>query len=147
PDCEGQLASHVLMRCSLYAAFTTHVDHDTYECYVGGVNVSTNTTTLWADDVGVANKKGGIWHSGGGIMSDGSGRIFVASGNGISPPKGPGGSPPGQLAESVIRLQPQSDGSLKARDFFSPSNAPSLDSSDSDFGAGGPTGGPFGTSN
>jgi hypothetical protein len=93
----------------------------------------------------VSDEKGGIWQSGGGIMSDGSGRIFVASGNGISPPKGPGSNPPGQLAESVIRLQPQSDGSLQPQDFFSPSNAPSLDQSDSDFGAGGPTGLPFGT--
>ena len=143
---QGQRPGLLLMNGWVYAAFASHCDHDSYDGYVAGVNTSTNATTLWADDIGVANKKGGIWHSGGGIMSDGSGRIFVASGNGISPPKGPGSSPPGQLAESVIRLQPQSDGSLKAQDFFSPSNAPSLDSSDSDFGAGGPTGLPFGTS-
>ena len=143
---QGQRAGLLLMNGSVYAAFASHCDHDSYDGYVAGVNTATKATTLWADDIGVANKKGGIWQSGGGIMSDGSGRIFVASGNGISPPKGPGGNPPGQLAESVIRLQPQSDGSLKAQDFFSPSNAPSLDSSDSDFGSGGPTGLPFGTS-
>jgi hypothetical protein len=144
---EGQRAGLLLRNGWVYAAFASHCDHDSYDGYVAGWNVgSPGTTTLWADDIGVANKKGGIWQSGGGVMSDGSGRIFVASGNGISPPKGPGSSPPGQLAESVIRLQPQSDGSLKAQDFFSPSNAPSLDSSDSDFGAGGPTGAPFGTS-
>jgi len=143
---EFQRAGLLLMNGWVYAAFASHCDHDSYDGYVAGVNTSTKATTLWADDIGVANKKGGIWQSGGGIMSDGAGRIFVASGNGISPPKGPGSNPPGQLAESVIRLQPQSDGSLKAQDFFSPSNAPSLDSSDSDFGAGGPTGLPFGTS-
>jgi hypothetical protein len=144
---QGQRASLLLMNGWVYAAFASHCDHGSYDGYVAGWNVgSPGTTTLWADDIGVANKKGGIWQSGGGIMSDGAGRIFVASGNGISPAKGPGSNPPGQLAESVIRLQPQSDGSLKAQDFFSPSNAPSLDSSDSDFGAGGPTGAPFGTS-
>jgi hypothetical protein len=144
---QGQRASLLLMNGWVYAAFASHCDHDSYDGYVAGWNVgSPGTTTLWADDVGTANKKGGIWQSGGGIMSDGSGRIFVASGNGISPAKGPGSNPPAQLAESVIRLQPQSDGSLKAQDFFSPSNAPSLDQSDSDLGSGGPTGLPFGTS-
>jgi outer membrane protein assembly factor BamB len=143
---QGQRAGLLLLNGSVYAAFASHCDHDSYDGYVAGVNLSTHATTLWADDVGTANKKGGIWQSGGGIMSDGAGRIFVASGNGISPAKGPGNKPPAQLAESVIRLQPQSDGSLKAQDFFSPSNAPSLDQSDSDFGAGGPTGAPFGTS-
>jgi hypothetical protein len=143
---QGQRPGLLLMNGWVYAGFASHCDHGSYTGYVAAINVSTSATTLWADENGVSDEKGGIWHSGGGIMSDGAGRMFVASGNGISPPKGPGNNPPGQLAESVIRLQPQSDGSLKPQDFFSPSNAPSLDSSDSDFGAGGPTGLPFGTS-
>jgi outer membrane protein assembly factor BamB len=143
---EGQRAGLLLMNGSVYASFASHCDHNSYNGYVAGVNLSTNATTLWADESGVSNEKGGIWQSGGGLLSDGPGRIFVATGNGISPAKSPGSKPPGQLAESVIRLQPQSDGSLKAQDFFSPSNAPSLDSSDSDFGSGGPVGAPFGTS-
>src|SRR5712691_7065961 len=72
PVVEGQRASLLLMNGSVYAAFASHCDHDSYEGYVGGVNISTNATTLWADDVGVANKKGGIWQSGSGVMSDGS---------------------------------------------------------------------------
>jgi hypothetical protein len=143
---EGQRASLLLMNGSVYAAFASHCDHSSYNGYVAGVNLSTKATTLWADESGVSNEKGGIWQSGGGIMSDGPGRIFVTSGNGISPPKGPGNKPPGQLAESVIRLAPDpATGVLAPQDFFSPSNAPSLDSSDSDFGSGGPTGLPFGT--
>ena len=78
-------------------------------------------------------------------MSDGPDRIFFTSGNGISPAKAPGNKPPGQLAESVVRLQPQSDGTLPAQDFFSPANAPKLDAGDTDFGSGGPVGLPFGT--
>jgi Abnormal spindle-like microcephaly-assoc'd, ASPM-SPD-2-Hydin/PQQ-like domain len=144
---QDQRPGLLLMNGWVYAAFASHCDHQSYDGYVGGWNVgSPGTTTLWADDVGVANKKGGIWQSGAGLMSDGSGRIFLTSGNGISPGKGPGSSPPAQLAESVIRLGVNSDGSLKAEDFFSPSNAPSLDASDVDFGSGGPTGLPFGTS-
>jgi outer membrane protein assembly factor BamB len=143
---EGQRASLLLMNGWVYAAFASHCDHGSYNGYVAGVNTSTNATTLWADESGVSNEKGGIWQSGGGVMSDGSGRIFVTSGNGISPPNGAGNKPPGQLAESVIRLSVGSDGTLSAQDFFSPSNAPHLDSSDADFGSGGPTGLPFGTS-
>ena len=132
---EGQRAGLLLMNGWVYAAFASHCDHDSYDGYVAGWNVgSPGTTTLWADDVGVANKKGGIWQSGSGVMSDGSGRIFVASGNGISPAKGPGNKPPAQLAESAIRLSVGSSGTLSAKDFFSPSNAPSLDGSDTDFG-------------
>ena len=142
---QGQRPGLLLMNGWVYAGFASHCDHGSYTGYVAGVNLSTNATTLWADENGVSNEKGGIWQSGGGIMSDGSGRIFVTSGNGISPAGGPGNQPPGQLAESVIRLQPQSDGSLKPQDFFSPRNAPSLDASDTDFGGGGPTGLPFGT--
>jgi hypothetical protein len=144
---EDQRPGLLLMNGWVYAAFASHCDHQSYDGYVGGWKVgSPGTTTLWADDVGVANKKGGIWQSGAGLMSDGSGRILLTSGNGISPARGPGSNPPAQLAESVIRLGVNSDGSLKAEDFFSPSNAPSLDASDVDFGSGGPTGLPFGTS-
>jgi hypothetical protein len=135
----------LLMNGWVYTAFASHCDHGSYNGYVAGVNVSTNATTLWADESGVSNEMGGIWQSGGGVMSDGAGRIFVATGNGISPGKAPGNNPPGQLAESVVRLAQNSDGSLTAKDFFSPGNAPSLDASDTDYGGGGPTGLPFGT--
>ncbi len=52
-------------------------------------------TTLWTDEAGVSDDQAGIWQSGGGLMSDGPGRIFFTSGNGISPAKGPGNEPPG----------------------------------------------------
>ena len=143
---EGQRSGLLLMNGWVYATFGSHCDNGSYNGYVAGVNTATNATTLWADESGVSNEKGGIWQTGGGVMSDGPGRIFVTSGNGISPPKGPGSKPPGQLAESVIRLSVGSNGTLSPQDFFSPSNAPSLDAGDTDFGSGGPGGAPFGTS-
>ena len=75
----------------------------------------------------------------------GHGGSRLISGNGVSPPPGPGTSPPGDLAESVVRLAVRPGGSLAAQDFFSPENAPALDSRDIDFGSGGPVGLPFGT--
>ena len=147
---QNQRAGLLLMNGWVYAAFASHCDHGSYAGYVAGWNVgsaaSTAKTTLWTDEADVSDEKGGIWQSGGGIMSDGPGRIFVTSGNGISPAPGPGNKPPGELAESVIRLAVNNTtGALSARDFFSPRNAPSLDASDIDYGSGGPTGLPFGT--
>jgi hypothetical protein len=144
---EGQRASLLLLNGWVYAAFASHCDHSPYTGYVAGVDVAQRplTTTLWSDEGSLTNDKGGIWQSGGGLMSDGTGRIFFTSGNGVSPGKGPGNNPPGALAESVVRLGVASDGTLSAQDFFSPSNAPTLDAGDHDEGAGGPVGLPFGT--
>jgi len=108
PLLQNQRPGLLLMNGWVYAAFASYCDHGSYAGYVGGFNVgsatSTAKTTLWTDEADVSNEKGGIWQSGGGIMSDGSGRMFVTSGNGISPAPGPGNKPPGELAESVIRL-------------------------------------------
>jgi hypothetical protein len=146
PIVQDQRPGLLLMNGWVYGAFASHCDHGSYDGYVAGFKVgSPGTTTLWADDVGTSNKKGGIWQSGAGIMSDGSGRLFFATGNGISPAGGPGNKPPAQLAESVVRLAVNSDGSLTAKDFFSPQNAPTLDASDTDLGGGGATALPFGT--
>ncbi|HEX9035328.1 MAG TPA: choice-of-anchor D domain-containing protein [Streptosporangiaceae bacterium] len=141
----------LLIGGSVYAAFGSHCDFEPYAGYVVGVGGANATRpraeTMWSDEAGLTDTQAGIWQSGGGLMSDGPGRIFLATGNGISPAPGPGSRPPGQLAESVVRLAVQGDGSLVARDFFSPANAPYLDEQavDGDLGSGAPVGLPFGT--
>jgi hypothetical protein len=125
---------------SVWAAFASHCDFKPYGGYVMRVVPSTGAFTIWSDESGTTYNQAGIWQGGSGIMQDPSGRVFVASGNGVSPSKGPGNSPPGQLAESVIQMSVNSDGTLKASQFFSPSNAPSLDAADTDYGGGGPVG-------
>ncbi|MET8536262.1 choice-of-anchor D domain-containing protein [Streptomyces sp. NPDC005065] len=128
----------LLMGGSVYAAFASHCDNGPYVGYVLGVNTTTRKTTLWASEDSSANGMAGIWMSGGGLVSDGPGRILLSTGNGVSPAPGPGSKPPGQLAESVVRLGVNSDGTMSAQDFFSPSNAPILDQNDTDFGSGAP---------
>jgi hypothetical protein len=146
PQYQGQRTGALLLGGWVYGAFASHCDKQPYAGYVAGVNISTNKFTLWTDESGVTYNQAGIWQSGGGLMSDGSGRIFFTSGNGVSPGKGAGTSPHGQLAESVVRIAPNaSTGALSAKDFFSPANAPTLDAGDTDFGAGGPIAIPFGT--
>lgn len=143
---ELQRPGLLLMNGWVYAAFGSHCDHTPYVGYVTAVNPATGVVRLWSDESGVGGSAAGIWQSGGGLMSDGPGRIFFTSGNGVSPPPGPGTSPPDQLAESVVRLAAGPNGTLSAQDFFSPANAPVLDAGDVDLGSGGVTGLPFGTS-
>ncbi|HEY1344997.1 MAG TPA: choice-of-anchor D domain-containing protein, partial [Streptosporangiaceae bacterium] len=146
PQYQGQRTGALLLGGWVYGAFASHCDKQPYAGYVAGVNLSSGAFTLWTDESGVTYNEAGIWQSGGGMMSDGPGRIFFTSGNGVSPSVRAGSSPGGQLAESVVRLGVNASGSLAAQDFFSPANAPSLDAADTDFGAGGPVGVPFGTS-
>jgi outer membrane protein assembly factor BamB len=130
-----------------YGAFASFCDQKPYVGYVARVSLPGGSVSLWSDESGAITNQAGIWQSGGGIMSDGSGSLFVASGNGVSPAAGPGKTPPGQLAESVIHLSVDSGtGVMTPQDFFSPANAPSLDAADTDYGSGGPVGLPFGTS-
>ncbi|HEY6275558.1 MAG TPA: hypothetical protein VIX86_04430 [Streptosporangiaceae bacterium] len=130
---------------SLWAAFGSHCDHKPYAGYVARVVPSTGAFTLWTDEAALTNDQAGIWQGGGGVVQDPQGNIFVTSGNGVSPTKT--NTPPAQLAESVIHLTYDSGtGHIKAVDFFSPANAPSLDAADTDFGSGGSVALPFGTS-
>ncbi|MER6098512.1 choice-of-anchor D domain-containing protein [Streptomyces sp. NPDC001728] len=149
PYTAAQRPGLLLMGGSVYAAFASHCDRGPYVGYVLGVSTTTRRTTLWATEDSSANGMAGIWMSGGGLVSDGPGRILFSTGNGVSPAPGPGNRPPGQLAESVVRLGVNSDGTMSAQDFFSPSDAPLLDQNDTDLGSGGPVALPgpaFGTS-
>jgi len=138
PASQGQRPGLLLLGGVVYAAFGSHCDFGTYRGYVAGVSTAGKQTALWSDETGAGNNGGGIWGGGGGLTSDGAGQIILATGNGVSPAAGPGNAPPGNLAESVVRLAVQSNGSLAATDFFSPSDAPTMDTNDTDLGSGGP---------
>ncbi|GAA5194116.1 hypothetical protein GCM10023322_57720 [Rugosimonospora acidiphila] len=128
----------LLMGGVVYLGFGSHCGYGSYVGWVAGINTNTRAINMWADETGPSSKKAGIWQGGGGLVSDGPGRIFLTSGNGVTAPDGPGASPPGQLSESVVRLGVAADGTLSARDYFSPSNADEMDTNDQDLGAGGP---------
>jgi hypothetical protein len=128
---------------SVMGEFASHCDNKPYTGYVMRVVPATGAFSIWSDESGTTYNQAGIWMGGSGAMLDPQGRIFVTSGNGVSPSKGPGSKPPGQLAESVIDMKVNSSGSLSPTDFFSPANAPSLDASDTDYGGGGPVGARF----
>jgi hypothetical protein len=135
----NQRAGLLLLGGSVYFATASHCDIGPYVGWVGGINLTgTPHVSLWSSESGSSTNEAGIWQSGGGLVSDGPGRIFLATGNGVSPPPGPGSNPPGMLAESVVRLGVAADGTLSAKDFFSPANNAVLDQNDADLGSGGP---------
>ncbi|MFD7371149.1 Ig-like domain-containing protein [Streptomyces mirabilis] len=146
---EQQRPGLLLMDGVVYAGFGGHCDAWPYRGYVVGVSTTGHSiTSMWATATGAGTGGAGIWQSGGGLVSDGSGRIFFSTGNGISPAPGPGKTVQGTLAESVVRLQVGADNTLGTADFFSPSDASTLDLNDQDISSGAPMALPdgFGTS-
>ncbi|HET9953934.1 MAG TPA: choice-of-anchor D domain-containing protein [Polyangiaceae bacterium] len=138
----------LLLGGKVYAAFGGHCDAPDWQGWVVGVSTDGSSQTRW-----VANTSGngaGIWQSGGGIMSDGAGRMFVSTGNGEAPVGPILGSQAGSmsgLGEAIVRLDVQTNGSLRAGDFFAPYDAQELDGWDADFASGAPVALPdsFGT--
>ncbi|MFC8514242.1 choice-of-anchor D domain-containing protein [Streptomyces sp. NPDC057257] len=146
---EQQRPGLLLMDGVVYAGFGAHCDAWPYRGYVVGVSTTAHSiTSMWATATGAGTGGAGIWQAGGGLVSDGSGRIFFSTGNGISPAPGPGTTVQGTLAESVVRLQVGDDNALSTADFFSPSDAATLDLNDQDISSGAPMALPdgFGTS-
>ncbi|MEU6238629.1 PQQ-binding-like beta-propeller repeat protein [Kitasatospora sp. NPDC047058] len=147
-DTSAQRAGLLLLDGAVYFGFASDCGTGTYVGHVAGVNTTSRKLTLWSTESGSKSQNGGVWMSGGGLVSDGAGRIFIATGNGAgtgsSPAKGPGNKPQGHFADSVVRLGVNSDGSLAPKDFFSPSNNRDLDHNDLDLGSGGPAALPTG---
>lgn len=142
---ELQRPALLLLGGWVYAAFGARCEGSlAYRGYMVGVNTSSRALTMWTSEA-LTTGGASIWQSGTGPMSDGRGRIFFATGNGISPAPGPGTAPRGALAESVVGLAVQPGGRLVARDFFSPADAPALDTYDLELGSAGPAALPFGT--
>jgi outer membrane protein assembly factor BamB len=149
PTHELQRPGLLLMDGVVYAAFGGHCDNPPWQGWIVGVSTSGQVKSKWVALDGTKHSGAGIWQSGGGLVSDGPGRIFAATGNGGTPPAPTAGTtPPANLGESLVRLQVQPDESLQAADFFAPYDAATLDTWDADFASGGPVAFPdahFGT--
>ncbi len=149
---EMQRPGLLLLNGEIYIAFASDCDITPYRGIVASVNTSTRAVSMWSDESGSGtdeNSQAGIWQSGAGLVSDIPGRIILTTGNGVSPTPAASNHPPATLSESIIGLTVGSGGALTPTQFFSPSNAPTLDQNDEDLGSGGPIALPteyFGTS-
>ncbi len=139
---EAQRPGLLLLEGVVYIAFASDCDITPYRGIVVGVNAASGAiTTMWSDESGAGtdeNSQGGIWQSGGGLVSNEPGRIILTTGNGVSPSPAPSDEPPATLSESVVGLRVGEGGRLEPTQFFAPSNAPTLDQNDEDLGSGGP---------
>jgi uncharacterized repeat protein (TIGR02543 family) len=135
PTKELQRTALLLMDGDVYAGFAGHCDSRPYHGWIAGVSTSGQQKTLWAS---TPLDGGGIWQSGGGLASDGTGQILFATGNSFtSSPLTPTATPPEDLGNSVVRLQVGTSGEAEATDFFAPWNREELDEGDRDLGSGG----------
>ncbi len=141
---ELQRPGLLLMNGVVYAGFSGHCDHKPFYGWVVGVSTTAAAVSaLWSDEVSPGavaadGPGGGVWQSGGGLVSDVSGDILLSTGNGTPPPTGPGTVDNGALGQSLVRLRVQADGTLKAVDHFAPYDASVLNQTDSDVGSGAP---------
>jgi hypothetical protein len=139
PKTQLQRPGLLLMGGVVYAAFGSDCDTVPWQGWVFGVSTEGAIKARWVADE--SGSGAGIWQSGAGITSDGPGTMLVSTGNGGAPSTPtPGDKPPANLGESIVRLDVQPNGSLKAVDFFAPYNATYLDTWDADFASGGVTG-------
>ena len=132
----------LLMDGVVYAGFGGHCDAGDYRGWVVGLTLDGKIRGMFSTELG-EETGGGIWQSGGGLVSDGPGRIYFVTGNSFYEAKdgsAPQAAPDGHLGQSAVRLQVQPDGTLRAADFFAPYNRETLDLADTDFGSGAPVG-------
>jgi hypothetical protein len=146
----------------IYAGFGGLCDISPFFGWVVGVRADNGTLdSSWATPTATGARGAGIWMAGGGLVSDGPGRVFFSTGNGFDAPgstadyvplaRASAGQPPPNLSSSVVRLGVLGDGQLRASSFFTPCDAWRLGGStsrDLDISAGGVVALPstFGTS-
>jgi len=117
---------------SVFIAWASHGDNGAYHGWVISYDAANIAQQTGAWTVTPNGAKAGIWMSGGGLSTDGTGNIFGASGNGDFDANS-GGS---NYGDSLFKLNLNSSG-LSLSDWFTPSDQADLDGSDSDFGVGG----------
>ena len=129
---ENQRAALLLSGNIISIAFGSYCDITPYQGWVLAVDATTlDAAGQFNSAPNAAAGKGGIWQSGGGPAADGSGNVFVVTGDGPFDADTGGNS----YGDSVLRL---TNGALAVADYFTPYNQQSMGETDSDLGSGGP---------
>jgi hypothetical protein len=141
---KNQRRGLLLLNGYVYIGFAAHGDNGPWHGWI----LSYNAATLAQAGVWCTSPNGiggGLWGAGSGLAADtmGTGRIFVATGNGdfpvssnVVPNPAPAPSSSVDFGDSMVQLT-ASAGQITPTDYFTPYNSASLDAADTDLGSGG----------
>ena len=129
--------SLLLLNGQVYFGYASYGDHGLYHGWLFAYDASTlRRTGIYNSTPG--GREGGVWESGAGLAADtviGSGRIFLATGNGTFDAKAPFTNNQ-DYGESVIALT-VNNGAMEVTDAWTPFDLTTLNSGDLDQGSGG----------
>ena len=116
---------------TVYLAFGSHGDHNTYQGWIMGYDSATLTQKfVWSStDPLNGNNQGSIWQSGNGVAADSAGNVYVETANGTFDADIGGKN----YSNSVVKLN-SAGGVL---DFFTPLDQSTLNANDIDLGSSG----------
>jgi len=114
---------------TLYVAFGSHGDHNSYQGWLMGYDAATLTQKFaWSStDPTSGNNQGAIWQSGGGPSADAAGNVYVETANGDFNVNSGGTN----YSDSVVKLSAAG----APLDYFTPFNESALSMDDVDLGS------------
>jgi hypothetical protein len=115
----------------VYVTWASHEDASPYHGWVIGYNATNVQQQLQLFNATPNGSDGGIWMSGAAPAADANNNLFLATGNGTFDANTGGAD----YGDSMLRFATTT--SLSVSDYFTPLNQASLNSNDSDLGAGG----------
>jgi hypothetical protein len=128
---ELQRPALLLSNGVVYAAFGSVGDTGPYHGWILAYNARTLQQVAVFNDTPNSNDPtgnlGGIWMTGDGLSTDGTGNIYLLTGSGAF------NTSVKSYADSALKLTP----TLKVADYFTPPNPAALDKADKDLGSGG----------
>jgi hypothetical protein len=137
PGQYAERAALLLQNDTLYLAWTSHCDIDPYTGWIMAYSASSLQQT------GVLNitpngSEGAVWMSGAGLAADGTGNIYLLSGNGTfdTALNGQGFPSQGDFGNAVLKLS-TAGGALAVADYFTMHDTVSESGADTDLGSGG----------
>ena len=122
----------LLLNGVVYVAFASHCDWQPYHGWIFAYDAATFTQQA-ALITSPNGYESGVWMSGAGLAADGSGNIFVPTGNGDFDTVN---IPATDLGDSILRLA-LVPGQLSLLDYFTVYNQAALNNADTDLGSGG----------
>lgn len=130
PLCQDALSGMTLANGNVYATFSSMLDQtdhgEWYGWVMGYAQSDLSSVGTFCTTCAGGNGQGGIWQDGGGPSVDGSGNLYVVTGNGVGTPAA------GNLNEAVVKLS----STLSLVDWYAPSNYATLNTNDWDMSTG-----------